>query len=388
MSKPYQRKDGMWIASIENGWTAKGTRARITVSAKTENACKRRLRDKLLEVERGDIGTSARTTVKAWADQWLTMKEADLRPKAYNAARTYVRVWIVPTIGRRRLTALSPADARAVTAAITKAGRAPATANGAHRTLLNMLRDAAREGHAIPQAVLLAKAPVVPLSDRQPLSIPEALACLAVAAELPHGVRWVFALLHGMRQGECLGTTWDAVDFEAGEVVVEWQLQRLNYRDPGNKAAGFRVPPNLEVRHLRGAAHLTRPKSRAGLRVIPLLPGVAEALQRWRTVAPENPWGLVWPSRRGTPALHTDDLDEWHAIQGAACVGHPAGRYYHVHECRNVTATQLRDADVDPLVITSLLGHSDIATSQAYMRVDRPARLDALRKVAGALGIG
>jgi integrase len=388
VSKPYKRKDGMWVATIENGWTAKGTRHRITVSAKTEAACKRRLRDKALEVEQGLTGTSARATVKAWADQWLAMKERILRPKAYNAARTAVRVWIVPTIGRKRLTALSPADARAVTEAILKADRAAATANGAHRTLLNMLRDAAREGHAIPQSVLLAKAPPVPNSDRQPLSIPEALACLSVAAELPHGTRWVFALLHGMRQGECLGTTWDAIDFEAGEVVVEWQLQRLNYRDPKDKAAGFRVPPHLEVRHLRGGFHLTRPKSRAGLRVVPLVAPVLDSLARWRDVAPPNPWGLVWPSLRGTPALHTDDLEEWHAIQGSACVGHPTGRYYHVHECRNLTATQLRDADVDPLVIKSLLGHSDIATSQAYMRVDRPARLDALEKVAGALGIG
>lgn len=66
---------------------------------------------------------------------------------------------------------------------------------------------------------------------------------------------------------------------------------------------------------------------------------------------------------------------------------HPSGRFYHVHECRNVTATQLRDAEVDPLVITSLLGHSDIATSRGYMRVDRAPKRDALERVAGILGI-
>lgn len=385
MSKPYHRKDGMWVAAIEAGWTANSIRRRITVSAKTKAACERRLRDKLLEVERGETGLSARTTVKAWADQWLAMKERDLRPKSYAAARSYVRVWIVPTIGRKRLTALTPADDRAVTEAIRKAGKAPATANGAHRTLLNMLRDAAREGHAIPQAILLAKAPGVPKSDRQPLTIEEALACLAVAQNLPHGVRWVLALLYGMRQGECLGLTRDAL--QGDDLVVEWQLQRLNYRDPKDKAAGFRVPDALEVRHLHAAWHLTRPKSRAGLRVIPLLPAVADALERWMTVAPENPWGLVFPNDQGKPMLHTDDLAEWHWIQAQADVRHPSGRYYHVHECRNVTATQLRDADVDPLVITSLLGHSQIATSQGYMRVDRGPKREALEKVAGALGI-
>jgi integrase len=226
----------------------------------------------------------------------------------------------------------------------------------------------------------------VPKSDRQPLTITEAMACLAVASERPDGIRWVLALLHGMRQGECLGLTRDALS--TGNLVVEWQLQRLNYLDPKNKAAGFRVPDDLEARHLHAAYHLTRPKSRAGLRVIPLLPAVKAALDKWIDLAPANPWGLVFPTPDGRPRLHTNDLAEWHAIQKAAGVKHPTGRYYHVHEARNVTATQLRDTGADPLVITSLLGHSDIATSQGYMRVDLEPKREALEKVAGILGIG
>ena len=62
--------------------------------------------------------------------------------------------------------------------------------------------------------------------------------------------------------------------------------------------------------------------------------------------------------------------------------------FYHVHEARNLTATQLRDANVDPLVITSLLGHSDIATSRGYMRVDQAPKREAVERVAGVLGLG
>jgi integrase len=387
MGEPYQRKsDGMWLAAIEAGWTAKCTRKRITVSAKTKAACARKLRDKRAEAERGEVGTSNRTTVKSWADQWLAMKERELRPKAYSAARTYVRVWIVPTIGRKRLTALSPPDVRALDEAMRKADKAPATRLGAHRTLLNMLRDATREGHPIPQSVLLAKAPGVPVSDRQPLSVEDAMRCLAVASQRPDGIRWVLALGHGMRQAEVLGMTRDAII--DGNLIVEWQLQRLNYRDPHDKAQGFRVPDTLDARHLHAAWHLTRPKSRAGYRVFPLIPPIAEALDRWLAIAPDNPWGLVFPSAQGRPRLHTDDLAEWHDIQAQAGVRHPAGRYYHVHECRNVTATQLRDLGTDALVITALLGHSDIATSRGYMRVDLAPKREALERVAHVLGIG
>lgn len=384
----YQRaSDGRYIGTLEAGWTATGARRRVTVSGKSEAEVRRKLRDKAAALKRGETGT-ARATVKTWADTWLEMKRGTLRPKAYNAARASVRTWIVPVIGRRRLEELTPADVRAVATAQRSAGRSGATAAATQRTLFNMLRDAIVEGHAVPPRVLLTKAPTVAKSDRQPLTLPETLAALRVASQLPHGVRWVFALLHGMRQGECLGATWDDLDLDAGTYTIRWQLQRFTYLDPKDRSKGFRVPDDLEARHLYRAWHLTPPKSAAGFRVIPLVPGVVEALERWRQVAPANPWGLIWPSAAGTPASHADDLAEWHALQGTAGIGHPSGRYYHVHECRNVTATQLRDLGADALVTQSLLGHSDIATSHRYMRVDDAAKREVLERFAGVLGLG
>ena len=73
----YQRSsDGRWIGTIEAGWTARGTRNRVTVSAKTEAECKRRLRDKKLAIDRGEVGNTERTTVKAWAETYLEIGRA------------------------------------------------------------------------------------------------------------------------------------------------------------------------------------------------------------------------------------------------------------------------------------------------------------------------
>lgn len=375
-----------WRGAFEADWAASGARKRITVTGRSEAEVKRKIRDKRAERDRGESG-AARITVKAWADQWLEMKRRTLRPKGYQAAAGSVRTWIVPTLGKRRLSELTPADVRAVARAQLDAGRKGTTAAATQRTLFNMLRDAIVEGHAVPQRVLLTKAPTVQKSDRRPLEVGESLACLAVAQDLPHGMRWVFALLHGIRKAECLGATWDQLDFETGVYTVRWQLQRFPYLDPRDKSKGFRVPDGLDFIHLHKAWHLTPPKSAAGEREHVLLPGELDALRRWREVAPENPWGLIWPSERGTPADEEDDLDEWHAIQGMAGVGHPAGRYYHVHECRNLAAELLRAQGADDLVIQSLLGHTDIATSRAYMRVGLDAKRDAIQRVAGVLGI-
>lgn len=388
----YQRaSDDRWVATIEAGWTQKGTRRRIVVTAKTEAQVKRKRRDKILALERGEVGTSPRQTVKGWAETYLALRVRDLRPKAYNAAASPINRWVVPTIGRRRLDQLTPADVRAVANAQRAAGLKTSTQAATHRALMTMLRWALREGYTVPPRVLEVKPPRADPSGRQGMTVPEGLACIQVAAGLPHGTRWLVTLLYGMRQGESLGLTWDAVDLDAGEfgeIRIEWQLQALPYIDRTDKARGFRVPDGFEARHLVDAWHLTRPKSRQGFRVAPLLPVVRDGLLAWRERAPESPGGLVWPAASGRPANNKHDLAEWHGLQNVAEVGHPDGRPYHVHECRNFAATMLLEAGVDEHIITALLGHSSIVMSRKYMTVRREPLLAALTRVGERLQLG
>ena len=386
----YKRaSDGKWVGTIEAGWTERGTRRRITVTGKSEPEVKAKLKERQRQIAREGVPqASHRTTVKAWAEEWLGMRQRTVRPKPWATDASAVRKWIVPTIGHKRLDALSPADIRAVANAQRAAGKSTTTAKRTHTTLTGMLRAAILEGHNVPERVLLVAAPEIAVNDRDAMTVPEALAILREASFLPHGSRWAMAFLHGMRQGECLGLTREAVDLERGLVTVEWQLQPLPYLDRRNKALGFRVPDGYEVRHLTGAYHLTRPKSKKGFRLIPLVPAMREALADWLAIAPANPWGLVWPTENGQPSNAKQDLEEWYALQGTAGVGHPAGRYYYVHEARHATATRLKEEGVDDHTITALLGHSSILTSRGYMHTSHAAALDALARVAQRYELG
>lgn len=387
----YRRKsDGLWIGAVSAGFHSNGKPRRITVSAKTEAQAKVRLREKIKQLEDGDTGgaLNARTTVKQWADEWLPIVERTLQPWAYSATRSSVTQWIVPTIGHRRLDQLSPADVRKVDEAQRMERLALTTRKRRHSDLMSLLKAARAEGYAVPLRAVEVKAPGgkgKPPSPRTDIPLPDAVRLLEQAAQRPDGSRWVAALLQGMRQGERNGLTRDAIDLERRTLTISWQMQPLPYNVKRDRTSGFRVPDGHEAVQVRGRYHLVRPKSEAGWRVIPLVPWMHSALSTWIDVMPDNPHGLLWYPPVGDPAKLDDEA--WYALQDAAGVTHPTGRYYTNHEARHTTATLLLEAGVDPTVIIAILGHSTILTSRGYMHVNTAPLADALGKVAERLAL-
>lgn len=388
----YQRSsDGRWMGTLQAGWNAAGGRRTINVSSSLPGPAgkaevKRKLDKKRQEIERDGLpsqDTAGRATVKAWAETWLAQRVTRLRPKAYATTRSGVTRWIVPTIGHKRLAALTPGDVRAVTKAMRDAGLKTSTALRVHVTLTQMLKAAMVEGHAVPARCLLVDPPGVNVNDRQAMQVTEAVAVLGVATGLPHVSRWVAALLEGLRQGEALGLTWDAVDRVPGVMDISWQLQALPYLDKHDRSKGFRVPDRFEARHLVNAYHLIRPKTARGRRIIPIIPWMQTALDQWREIAPASPYGLVWPAADGSPASAKDDLAEWKFLQACAGVTHPSGRFYLGHETRHTTVMLLIEARVDRAVIEQIVGHARLV--EAYVHAPEHMVAAALAQVAARL---
>lgn len=386
----YQRKDGRWIGTIEAGWSSTGARKRITVSGKTEGEVKRKLRDRRREIEvNGLPSASARTTVKKYAEEWLESRRTKVRAKPWATDASAIKVWIVPTLGHKRLSDLTPADVRAVSNAARKAGRSSSTRLRTHITLTSMLRDAMIDGHQVPGRVLLVDGPGTSEGDREAMTSDEIGEVMNVAyAHLPHWSRWLVQALYGQRPSEVRGLTWDCVDFERDVIVVRWQLQRLPLVDKRRKASGYVVPDGVRVRHLVDDFHLTEVKSKKGERLLPMLSIVRAALEEWREVAPESPHGLVWPALDGRPSNEKADLAEWKALQATAYVSHPyAPRAYHIYEARHALATRLMEGGTDDHVITSLMGHASIVTSRGYMHVDMRQAMAAIEAATAKLNL-
>lgn len=384
-----KRPDGRWVGRIEDGYTASGNRRRKSLYGATEAEVKA----KILEAQRikaeADASTAldTRKTVKAWSEEWLEITRLTLRPKPWATDRSAVRQWIIPTIGQKRLTQLTPGDMRRVQDAQRSAGRSSSTMHRTHSTLTSMLRAALIEGYRVPRNVLDVKAPSLATNDRAAMSVPETLAALHVASYLPHGSRWAGAFLHGWRQGECLGLTWPLIDLDLGTATIAWELQSVPYIDRARPELGFRLPDGLPFIHLVDSYHLLPPKTKKGFRTYELVPAMREALAQWREIAAPNPWDLVWPTAEGRPANEKHDREEWHAIQGTAGIGHPSGRYYHPHEIRHTTATELRLAGANEHETTTIMGHSSILTTRGYQHPDQHASRTVLQELATRFGI-
>jgi integrase len=352
---------------------------------------KAKLRDLMREAQESDSAVvGGKPTVRTWAEKWLDITQAKLRPTTWATNRSAVRVWIVPTIGHKRLDTLTPADVRAVTRAMITAGRTPATAHRGQAVLERMLRDAIVEGHAVPQRALMVEGPGAGEHDRDAIPLVDVHDLLAVISARPDASRWVAALLQGMRPAECLGLTWSCVDLAAGTVDVSWQLKSLPYNRAHDRSSGFRVPVGYVARQLDGALHLVRPKTLKGRRIIPLVPWMTAALTTWRAVCPASPHDLVWPRADGRPQTDAADRAAWVALQDAAQVARvdgTHGRRYALYECRHTTATVLREGGEDDQTITAIMGHASILSTRAYLHTSSTKTRAALDEYAGRLGL-
>lgn len=391
----YQRKsDGRWVATLEGGWTSRGTRRRIPVTAKTKRDVLAKLQAKRKEIALHGIpdeNSRSALTVKTYADEWLNLIAHEVSPSTYANARSSINKWVIPTIGHRRLSQLAARDIRAVSRAILDAGLKPSTAERATTVLGTMLNRAVSEGITIPQSAIAAKRIQRGENDRDEIPLDDIRAILTVAESDPMRSRILAAFLAGLRPAEARGLTWDRVDFAEGRLDVSWQLKALPYRVARDRDSGFRTPDGYEAIRVEGAWHLVRPKTKAGRRVIPMIPALSQALAQWKEECGEEDGSraLVWRDASGAPMTDKADVAYWRSVCERAKVSKTledgTTRPYDLYEARHSCASLLRRLGVTDEVITSIMGHASILSTRAYIHADAADALAALERVATTL---
>lgn len=414
----YQRtSDGLWMAELPLPDGTDGKRRRKYLSSKTEEGVKEKLRKAKRELAKaGNLPTSS-PTMAQWVALWLKAKKKNLKPGTYVDYERKMLNYVVPAIGRIRLERLTADHVRRVHDYVTDTkGLSSTTALTTHRILAKCLTDAAREGRVVQNVATQLDAPRKAVSKRGSLTADDARTLLMAAAADPvAAVHWSLALLAGLRPGERLGLTRGQIDLDRvtadGEpmptITVSWQLQRLRWEHgcvvtgertptkgepwPCGKSRGgscpkrwVDVPPDQEAVRVDGGLWLTRPKSRAGWREVPMEPGLLAVMRRHLEQSELGMHDLVLHrgDERRRPIDPSDDGAAWHRWLDIAGL-----EQVEPYTARHTTATLLHALGVPEKTRQQILGHSDATVTAGYTHVSDSETATAMRRLGKLLSI-
>lgn len=370
--KPFQRKsDGMWIVQIELTPRA-GKRRRKQLVASTERAVLLKRTTALKELHaNGDLETSA-MSVTQWSAYWLkNIVPNEVAPKTAANYRTFAKK-IVDEIGPIKLDKLTPSHVRRVDDAVTEDLSATSAAT-AHRIMSSMFASAMSEGKLSKNPARSIKAPKFAKPQLETLTVEEVIRLLALFDEPTEKVMWFTYLMTGARRGEILGLQWDRV---TDVLDLCWQLQR----HPVEMVA----KADYEYVRVDGGLYLTRPKSRAGWRIVPLVEPLSGVLRRYHEATGNNPDGLVFTRPDGRPFDPDHISKAWPKVLKAAGIT----KKVRLHDIRHSAVDMLYEAGVNEQTITEIVGHSSRSMTRAYKsRGNRPQLTDAMLKLSTLLGI-
>lgn len=397
----YQRSNGLWVGRVELPSIGEKRRYR-TVSSMDRNEAINKLKKLRGQILDGKITATGNTTVAKWLDKWLEIRKGGnrpLRPGTHDDYARTIRLHITPAIGRKRLAALEPDHVRQMQDAITH----PRTAQVAHVILQGALKAAVREGILARNVAEIAELPAHTPEPREPLTADQAKKLLksAIDSDDPMASRWAAAFLLGARPGEILGLQWDRVNLTDGVADFSWQLQQLKQahgcgerHSDGSWPCGrvrvaycpqhhWDLPRGFDHKILHGSLALTRPKTKAGIRVVPLPLPLWYLLERYLGEHPrggDNPHDLVWSlpagergAAAGRPISPRDDHHNWTAALKAAGLPHAAP-----YVSRHTTATLLLQAGVPEDIRMAILGHVSLTATRGYAHIDQTITRQAM----------
>lgn len=346
---------------------------------------------------RGPVVTKA-PTVADYLTYWLReVVDPNLAPATAANYDMFVRLYIVPELGKKRLDKLAVRDVRTWFNELrelcqccaqgkderrTKGERkccaigdcceqlaSERTVRDAWTVLRAALNNAVRE-ELIPRNVAaLMRVPKPRRRKVKPWSVDEARKFLESARKRrdPLYAAYVLILVLGLRRGEMLGLRWADVDLDDAELTIGWQLQRI-----------------------RGELLHRETKTESSDAVLPLVDICAAALrdrekdQDAARDAAGDDWpdlGLVFTTRTGQPI----EPRNFNRSFATACTK-AAVRRIPVHATRKTCASILVAMDVHPRVAMQVLRHSQISvTMNVYSEVSSDATRKALKRLGRRL---
>lgn len=315
-------------------------------------------------------------TLTTWYDYWrnhykiMTVKQGTI--ESYDKIFS---MYVEPFLGDEKLEGITGDKLQSLYNELAVNDYAKATLSLIHALLSNMFRYAYRLQLIEKNPLELVELPRCrEKKSRRVLSRTEQELLLKYAKGTEIDALVFLALATGMRIGEIVGLTWNHINFEKGEIYVCEILKRSR----------------------NGEFYKDSPKTKKSVRVIPMLPQLAERLKKYREIKEwQNTYrgvdgqlhqklgNLVFTRPDGTP--YSDQIICRLLRRVVAQINRDDIRFEPItpHCLRHTFATRALENGIPAKVVQELLGHSSITlTLDLYTHVLYQTKNDEMQKMS------
>lgn len=230
---------------------------------------------------------------------------------------------------------------------------------------------------------------------RHALTIPQQRAFMEHIANHPVYCHWwpMFTILlgTGCRIGEALGLRWDDLDYENRVIRLNHSL--VYYPVGDNRTS---------------VQHISKPKTKAGERTIPMLDSVKDAFEMLREEQLENGWndveidgmhGFIFSNRFGNvPNPQSVNRTIKRIVSDYNATEEIRAKKEHreavllpdfsAHHLRHTFCTRLCEQETNLKVIQSIMGHKDIKTTMdVYAEATEDKKQESFERLAATLNV-